>query len=119
MVTSAASDAGAIDHGKQVTYCRGSQVLQVHVYRRQRRVRFLGENDPIVVTRNGDIVGDFASRSHYRLEDSGGNLVRTAGDGVDVWEVREDVRAACRPQRWDQRPYFTPPTSSRSCVLRA
>ncbi len=97
MVAGTASDPGAADHGKQVAYCSGAQVFQVHVDGCQRRVGFLGKNGPVVVTGDGDIVGDFPARRYCHLQDGSGDLIGTAGDGVNVRELGEDLPGCLPP----------------------
>ena len=110
MVASTTAHPGAADHGEQVAHCRGTQVFEVHVDGCQGRVGFLSENGPIVVTRDTDVVGDLASHRHRRLQDGRRDLVRTAGDGVNVRELGQDfpcylARPPLRPRSVFHVPY--------------
>ena len=93
VVTGTTSHATAADHGEKVTDSRGAKLSQVHVDRCQGGIGLLGEDQPVVVPGDGDVVRDLAARGEDRLEHGGGDLVRPADDGVKLRVILEDLYA--------------------------
>jgi hypothetical protein len=84
VVACAATDTSASDHGEEVADRGGAKMFQFHVERCQCGVSFLGEDGPVVIARDGYVVGDLAAGCDDRFEGSGCDLVRATGEGVEV-----------------------------------
>ena len=84
MPPNAASAWRAIDDREEFLGRRRAEGLEVHVHRGQLWLGLQGEDGPVVVTRDGDVVGYPPAKLVQGDKDAGGDLVGTAQHGIDV-----------------------------------